>query len=654
MKINSRLFPIVGLMAAVLPAVASDPGLPKVEILGKEYYYHDIKKGESIYGIAKQYGWDLEELVRLNPNSASDMKKGSRLYYPTGRVTVVSEVTEEAMPQVTDSVYEPIRHVVKKGETVYGISKKYNVPLETIYAAYPQAKYGIKAGETLEFQQSPEQVSGRYLYYVVKPGDTLYSLAKRYHTSVEDILKANPGVSERSFRIGDTIRVAVNSNATRYHTELVEEERLASIDSYKVKKNDTWKSISKKTGVDVETLKEANEDTVKPEKNEVINIPVVETVKVEKEVVREDPRELSADGIREIYDSIHNIDSTVEQLHEVRVALLLDEPTSRKDVDFTRGFLLALDGMKEAPFKVSMKVVDGRKSSTSVTEELDEFGPNLLVATADKAFPAFLADYGETNSLEVVNVFDVRNELYEDNPSMIQILPPSSLFNEQVSDRIISDYSDRELLMVGVKDENDAIADLVAAGFPQGKVRNLSLSSLAEFNLTDDGSYLIYAFPQKRNEVSEVLATVKNIHEAHPVADIAIVGRPSWVTIEDTFKDQYNDCDIIIPARCYLDGEQSEVKEFNDRFEALYEQSPVKSFPNFAASGYDIANYFVNSTARNGGDFNKDSDIDGKGIQTDFRLKRVSNWGGFLNPVVYLLRYRPSGVVDEIAIVSNQ
>ncbi len=69
MKINSRLFPIVGLMAAVLPAVASDPGLPKVEILGKEYYYHDIKKGESIYGIAKQYGWDLEELVRLNPNS---------------------------------------------------------------------------------------------------------------------------------------------------------------------------------------------------------------------------------------------------------------------------------------------------------------------------------------------------------------------------------------------------------------------------------------------------------------------------------------------------------------------------------------------------------------------------------------------------------
>ena len=379
-----------------------------MEILGKEYFYHEIKKGESIYGIAKQYNWDLDELVRLNPNSASEMKKGTRLYYPTGKVTVISEVKEE--PVAEDVEYEPIRHVVKKGETVYSISKKYNVPLDVIYAAYPQAKYGIKAGETLVFQQTPEQVSNKYLYYVIKPGDTLYSLSKRYHTTVEDILKSNPGVSETNFRIGDTVRIAVNSGSTRFHTELVEEERLASIDSYKVKKNDTWKSISKKTGVDVETLKEANEDVVKPEKNEVINVPVVETVQVEKEVATEDPRELSADGIREMYDSIHKVDSDVEQLREVKVALLLDEPSSKKDVDFSRGFLLALDGMKDAPFKISMKVIDGRLSSNSVTEALDEFEPNLLVATADKAFPAFLADYGETNHLEVVNVFDVRNE----------------------------------------------------------------------------------------------------------------------------------------------------------------------------------------------------------------------------------------------------
>ena len=58
-----------------------------------------------------------------------------------------------------------------------------------------------------------------------------------------------------------------------------------------------------------------------------------------------------------------------------------------------------------------------------MTDALDDFEPNLIVATADKNFPAFLADYGNTNHIEVVNVFDVKNELFEDNPSMVQILP---------------------------------------------------------------------------------------------------------------------------------------------------------------------------------------------------------------------------------------
>ena len=91
MKINSRIFPLLGIAAVSFPIYAAGPKLPKVEILGKEYYYHEIKKGESIYGIAKQHGWDIEELVRINPNASSEMTKGTRLYYPTGKVTVVTE-----------------------------------------------------------------------------------------------------------------------------------------------------------------------------------------------------------------------------------------------------------------------------------------------------------------------------------------------------------------------------------------------------------------------------------------------------------------------------------------------------------------------------------------------------------------------------------
>ena len=106
----------------------------------------------------------------------------------------------------------------------------------------------------------------------------------------------------------------------------------------------------------------------------------------------------------------------------------------------------------------------------------------------------------------------------------------------------------------------------------------------------------------------------------------------------------------MAPARCWLDPETGEGKRFNEKFVELYEQEPVKSFPNFAASGYDIAKYFIDATSRNGGDFNRTFSSDENGLQTDFSLKRVSNWGGFLNPVSYLLVFRPSGAVEKVTV----
>ncbi len=635
------------LLTGTFRAFSATPDLPKTEILGKEYYYHEIQKGESIYGIARQYNWNLEELVRLNPTASSEMKKGTRLYYPTGRVTVVTEIGDDRFADQIEA--EPIRHKVKKGETVYGISRQYGIPLETIYALYPNSRYGIKAGEILEFPQNDVAVGNRYLYYEIKPGDTLYSLSQTYQTTVGDLLAANPGVSDSNFRAGETVRIPVNSNTKHLKTELVEEERLAGINSYKVKKKDTWATIAKKTGVDETTLREANEDTEVLKKDEVIHVPVMETVQVEKEILDEDPRELTSEGIREIYDSIHQVNPEVEQLREMRLAVLLDEPSSKKDIDFTRGMLMALEDMKDAPYKIIFKAIDGSGSTETVTRALDNFEPHLIVCTADKAFPAFLADYGDTNRIEIVNAFDVKNELYEDNAAMVQILPPSSYFNEQVADRIIADYGNSELIFVGTPDSNDAIAEIIREKIPSGKSRELSTSALSGYSFKDNGSYLLYAYPQKREDVKALLETVRMIKDESP-AEIIIVGRPNWVTLTEYFRDNFNDAEVIVPARCWFDPETEEGKLFSDRYEDLYGGTPVKSFPNFAVSGFDIANYFIDATVNNKGDFNKTNFNSSKGLQTDFNLKRVNNWGGIVNPVVYLLRFRPSGYVDKIGI----
>lgn len=618
--------------------------LAKTEILGKEYYVYDVKKNESVYGIAKKYGWDLEELMRLNPDASGNIQKGSRLYYPTGQVSVV---TEKPQPlEIDPSQMEPIRHKVKKGETIYSISRQYGVPLDIIYKYNPGAQHGVKTGETIEM---PQNGTNAYYYHTIKKGETLSSIANTYNTSVEDIMRNNPGLTIDNFKEGDTIRIVINSNVGKVKTEMVAEERVASISSYKAEKNETWEEISEKTGVDVEILKGANEKE-EPSRNDIVNVPLVETIEVERTTEYEIPETLTREEEKEIYETVKGVGPEGEEFVGVRMVVILDEPNSKKDIDFTRGALVALSQMENVPYKIDFKVIDGRVSSSNLTDELDNYEPNIIVSTADKAFPVFLADYGNVNNVQIVNVFDLKNDLYEDNASMIQILPPSSLFNEKIASQIYRDNRRRKLIMVGEQDENDGMGAELSRLY-EGNSEQISLEEFGSLEPDLLESVMIYSYASKKEDVSDFLKNVENLSENYPGYDFKIIGRSSWVAMLNDYEDMYKEYKVMIPSRVWLDEDSEEWKEFEKTYERLYDGSPVRSIPNFAASGYDIAEYFIPLVAENHGDFNKGfKGINENNLQNDISLSRVNNWGGFINGVGYIISFSPSGSPERILV----
>lgn len=620
-----------------LSSLADNVKLQVKDLLGKEYYCYEVKKGETIYGIAKKFGWNIDELVRINPDAARHLKKGDRLYYPTQEDNIVES---QSSGEILDFEPEPIIHTVKKGETVYGLSRQYDLPLETIYRYHPSAKQGLKTGETLEFPQSK---NSKFYFYRIKTGDSLYSVAQKFNTSIEGILKDNPRLSERNFKTGETIRIDL-SNSGKLQSQRVEEERLAKVENYKVSKNDTWTSISEKTGVDEEILMAANDSENKnPKENQLIAVPISETVEIEKEVEINDVRELSSEGIQEIYDSIHGNNPDKEMLSEVRVALILDDPSSKKDIDFTRGFLIALSEMKETPFKINLKVIDGRVAASVLSDSLDFFEPNLILATADKAFPLFIADYGNSNNIQIVNVFDLKNDLYEDNASIVQLLPPSSYFYEHLAGRIRNDYRYGNLVMIGDNDSADGMAANLIEAF-DGSYDSMSIEDFSIFEPDYDKTYIVYAYPTKKDEISDFFQAISNIKENFPMSEITVIGHSSWVALMDDFEDRFNENRVIIPARVWLDENGEQWGAFTSKYEEFFNGVPVRSFPNFAASGYDSAHYFLPVIAHNGGDFNKNHDGSNDfSLQSEIGLKRVNNWGGFINSSAFLIQFMPDG-----------
>lgn len=647
MKVISKIIVASVVLISLSVSALASPKLPVVEILGKNYYVYVIKKGDSLFGISREYGWNYDQLQQLNPKAVSPLEKGMKIYYPANDTPQPEAVVTNSV----DEVAQPLSHIVKRGETVYAISRMYGIPVDRIYELNPGSKNGIKEGATLLLaEESRKDPQDNAEYYTIKKGDTLYGVAKDHYTTVAAIMKMNPGVSEKNFKADEVIKLPKKGTGVKSVTRKVEEEKLTSFSTYKVEKKDTWDTIAEKTGVDKSDLIEANGGRVdKPKNKSLITIPKIETTTVEKTVVEEDPRELTNEGIAEIYDSVHGIADT-NNAREFKVALLLSEPASRKDLEFTRGFLTGVDRLKRLSTKLNVVIIDGNRNSTEVLNELSDVDPDLLFLTTEKGIPAYLSEYAEVSQTPMVNTFDVKNELYTRNPYIIQLLTPSNYFNDEIAAKIKTDYDDYTLLYAGTADEGDQLASAIKDALPASKIKSVSVESLSQYPFRDDGKYLIYGYPTKKDDVAALLDAVKEAKSLSPLTEIAVIGRPSWIVYdENAMEERFHSANVLIPSRFYYDKNSTETRKFENVYKSLFDRSPAKSFPVYACVGYDASLYFI------GGLANAEFDINAltsskNGVQSDFELYRPGNWTGMLNPIVYLVRFTPYNTIEKITV----
>lgn len=485
-------------------------------------------------------------------------------------------------------------YIVKKGETVYGISKKYNIPLETIYRMNPNAKQGVKKGDVL--------------------------IMPKVDTKEDEV---------------------INSKLTQ---NIKEEKKIVNVE-----KKDSHKegaSNSTKVKEDKPKIKEEKriKETKKKEKESNINSENINSFEEEAILlIEEEDQEILFENET---DSIFSENDDFL----IKIVLLLDDPNSKKDIDFTRGFLTRLQGFTSLDYKINLKVMDGGVSTVDIINELDNYEPEIIITTADKTFPLFLADYGNTNDIEIVNVFDLKNDLYEDNPSVIQILTPSSLFNRKIAEKIYKDNKSRKVLLIGEIDENDGIAVELMELFGT-EAQPVSLEEFGGFEPDYLQPLLLYSYASKKEEVADLMNNVDNLLENYPGIDFRMVGRASWIAMLDEFEDKFKEYSVNIPSRVWIDEEGKNWKEFYEEFEKLFGGLPIRSIPNFAVSGYDMANFIVPLMSQTKGDLDY-MEINGPreiGLQNDIKLKKMED-GGYVNEVGYIIVFRPSGQYEKIIV----
>lgn len=153
MTILSKSIRYIALVAALamlaVSASADLKSLPTVRTGSHELYYYDVKRGDSLYSIAENLGVSRDFIVANNPSAADGVKPLMRLYFPMAADAAATR--DSSVPDI------PATHIVGKGESIYGISALYGVPVETLIRLNPQADSGVKAGQVLRLIEAAQQ-----------------------------------------------------------------------------------------------------------------------------------------------------------------------------------------------------------------------------------------------------------------------------------------------------------------------------------------------------------------------------------------------------------------------------------------------------------------------------------------------------------------
>ena len=163
--------------------------------------------------------------------------------------TTISAVAAMMILLLPKTIYA-LEHKVEKGETLWSISTKYKVSVDTIKKINELKDNTVKVGQVLQLDQQTEStVSSVTSTYKVVAGDTMFSISKKVNMSVAELTALN-NIQNNAIYVGQVLKVSGEGNLSSATP--------STSTTYKVVAGDTMYSISKKVNVSVTTLTTLN------------------------------------------------------------------------------------------------------------------------------------------------------------------------------------------------------------------------------------------------------------------------------------------------------------------------------------------------------------------------------------------------------------
>jgi LysM repeat protein len=600
--ITYSLFLFIVTIVTSQVSFAQSDSLEIHQIKGKQYYIHIVEKGESLYFIHKKYDVPLKIIKKENPSVLDGLSIGEKIFIPVKKDIVVEVKTNGNF----------INHEIKKGQTLYSISKLYRVKQKEIIAANSEVTQGLSEGQIIRIPVSniknnnlPKSIINKpsYKTHLVKKGETLYSLSKLYQTTIDSIKFVNKGL-KKGLKLGETIYIPRIQNTPN-------------------------NSVSPEILSIVEKIENLNSDTIIIKKSEY-----------------------SIGLLLPFYlDENDEITQHRNTLEEKTIY-----PKSRFAIEFYNGFIMALDSISTDSCKFKIYVYDTRGNDSLRINNIilkPEFN-NLDIIVGPLYYDNFkyVVDFAQQNKIPLISPVKQSNKTLLGNDLVFKVIPSKQTTIKQICTLLVDSFKTENLLVIEYdKAKEKSLVDMYIKTYNNlilseedttiySSIKKLQINSnISDVvnNLRSDKNNVIFIPATEQTFITNLFNYLTTTLNKRNYKDyqVTLIGFEEWIKYENIDLDYFQKLNVHYCSSRFID--------YKDSLTSLFIENYVNKkdiYPSInTLLGFDLAYYFGGILMNTGklspqGPF---MNYKGLSIQLDFFKTGIES--GFENTKSHMLRF---------------
>ncbi len=619
MKTKLRFFIVFLGLILILPLQAQvsdnlEISKNKILVAGKVYLVHVVKKGQTLYSIAKAYRVSQQQIINDNPEAAYGVQEGQAL-------RIAESDQKDAFVVDKNSTGNDV-HVVKPGETLYSIAKQYNVKVENIQEVNPSITGGsLKTGEKIKIPKMVSAVQKQFAkatdfeQHEVLPKETLFTLAKQYNTTVDELVAMNDSSLASGLKTGQVIRVPKNSGLTKPTKGKVKSE------TPKTEKDSSRHAASSETRSETQNCAKLEQKHSQSSYNVAVMLPFFSQVSERKTTDNE-------------------------------------EPVSSNFLEFYEGILMASSILKDSGISINVYTYDTERSTdrlVSILKRPEMENMDLIIGPLLPENIRLASDFARKKHIPLVSPLSARSEFVANNPWVFQLNPSEDVVNSQLA-KYLTRGGKRNIIIFHSSDKHDVdqsekIRRSVKALSPSAAVRVVSTSQALASALS--GSLENVVILASDNEIF-VTSNLRKMVEMSRNHHITVMGDIAWMKMKNLSPEIMYKLEVEFCSPYYTDFSTPEAKEIVQRFKYFYGYEPYnKSTHGFVYGiyGCDIAMQFIKALDRYGKNMGCCiNEINASPVVTNFYFGS-ENGSGYVNQAVSIIKYNSDNTITRKMLI---